>query len=81
MDQTIPTTVVTPQWVAMLVVAGLIILCGPRRWVLPTLLVLSGVTDRALLETSDIQADLVFDDVGHLHRVWERLPEQDRRLG
>jgi hypothetical protein len=33
-------------------------------------LVLSGVTDRALLEGSDIQPDLVFRDVGDLHTAW-----------
>jgi 4-nitrophenyl phosphatase len=46
------------------------ILAGQRAG-LPTLLVLSGVTDRALLAQSEIQPDLVFEDVGYLHAVWE----------
>jgi 4-nitrophenyl phosphatase len=46
------------------------ILAGQRAG-LPTLLVLSGVTDRALLEQSETQPDLVFDDVAHLHAVWK----------
>ncbi len=45
------------------------ILAG-RRAGLPTLLVLSGVTSRAMLAASEIQPDLVFRDVGHLHSVW-----------
>jgi 4-nitrophenyl phosphatase len=45
------------------------ILAG-RRAGLATLLVLSGVTDRALLAGSEIQPDRVFDDVAHLHAVW-----------
>jgi ribonucleotide monophosphatase NagD (HAD superfamily) len=45
------------------------ILAG-RQACLPTLLVLSGVTDQALLAESEIQPDLVFEDVGHLHSVW-----------
>jgi len=51
------------------------VLAGQRAG-LPTLLVLSGVTDRALLQTSDIQPDLVFDDVSHLHREWQRLLDE-----
>jgi 4-nitrophenyl phosphatase len=46
------------------------ILAGQRAN-LPTILVLSGVTDRELLKKSEIQPDLVFDDVGHLHAVWK----------
>lgn len=46
------------------------ILAG-RRAGLPTLLVLSGVTDQELLARSEIQPDLVFDDVAHLHRAWK----------
>jgi 4-nitrophenyl phosphatase len=45
------------------------ILAG-RRAGLSTILVLSGVTDRALLAGSGIQPDLVFRDVGHLHKAW-----------
>jgi ribonucleotide monophosphatase NagD (HAD superfamily) len=47
------------------------ILAG-RRAGLSTILVLSGVTDRGLLSVSDIQPDLVFRDVGHLHRAWSQ---------
>jgi 4-nitrophenyl phosphatase len=46
------------------------ILAGQRAG-LHTLLVLSGVTDRAMLAGSRIQPGLVFDDVAHLHAVWE----------
>jgi 4-nitrophenyl phosphatase len=46
------------------------ILAGQRAG-LVTLLVLSGVTDEALLAGSEIQPDLVFRDVGHLHIVWQ----------
>jgi ribonucleotide monophosphatase NagD (HAD superfamily) len=45
------------------------ILAGKRAG-LYTLLVLSGVTDRALLADSEIQPDLVFEDVAELHDVW-----------
>lgn len=45
------------------------ILAGQRAG-LHTLLVLSGVTDRELLEDAEIQPDQVFQDVGHLHRTW-----------
>jgi 4-nitrophenyl phosphatase len=48
------------------------ILAGQRAG-LVTLLVLSGVTDRALLAQSEIQPDLVFRDVGHLHAVWQAI--------
>ena len=48
------------------------ILAG-RRAGLPTLLVLSGVTDRAMLAESELQPDLVFDDVAHLHAVWQEI--------
>lgn len=48
------------------------ILAGQRAG-LRTLLVLSGVTDRATLAKSDIQPDLVFDDVSHLHATWARV--------
>jgi 4-nitrophenyl phosphatase len=46
------------------------ILAGHRAG-LRTLLVLSGVTDRALLSKSELQPDLVYRDVAHLHAVWE----------
>lgn len=42
-----------------------------RRAGLATLLVLSGITDRAMLARSTIQPDLIFDDVAHLHAVWK----------
>jgi 4-nitrophenyl phosphatase len=45
------------------------ILAGQRAG-LPTLLVLSGVTERALLAGSEIQPDLVFEDVADLHTQW-----------
>jgi ribonucleotide monophosphatase NagD (HAD superfamily) len=45
------------------------ILAGQRAG-LCTLLVLSGVTDRDLLERAAIQPDLVFQDVAHLHAAW-----------
>jgi ribonucleotide monophosphatase NagD (HAD superfamily) len=45
------------------------ILAGQRAG-LCTLLVLSGVTDRALLARSEIRPDLVFDDVAHLTTMW-----------
>lgn len=48
------------------------ILAGQRAGLL-TLLVLSGVTDRPLLAGSEIQPDLVFRDVGHLHATWQEL--------
>jgi 4-nitrophenyl phosphatase len=48
------------------------ILAGLRAG-LTTLLVLSGVTDEAHLAGSDVQPDLVFRDVSHLHRVWKAL--------
>jgi 4-nitrophenyl phosphatase len=46
------------------------ILAGQRAE-LVTLLVLSGVTDQALLASSEIQPDLIFRDVGHLYSVWQ----------
>jgi 4-nitrophenyl phosphatase len=46
------------------------ILAGQRAG-LRTILVLSGVTDEAILAGSTIQPDLVFDDVAHLHVAWE----------
>jgi HAD superfamily hydrolase (TIGR01457 family) len=48
------------------------ILAG-RQARLFTLLVLSGVTDRAMLAESELQPDLVFDDVAHLHAVWKEM--------
>jgi HAD superfamily hydrolase (TIGR01457 family) len=48
------------------------ILAG-RQARLLTLLVLSGVTDRAMLAESELQPDLVFDDVAHLHAVWKGM--------
>ena len=41
-----------------------------QRAGLHTLLVLSGITDRAMLATAEIQPDLVFNDVAHLHAAW-----------
>jgi 4-nitrophenyl phosphatase len=48
------------------------ILAGQRTG-LHTLLVLSGVTDQAMLAKSEIQPDLVFRDVGHLHAGWQEV--------
>jgi 4-nitrophenyl phosphatase len=48
------------------------ILAG-RRAGLVTLLVLSGVTAADTLAGSEIQPDLVFRDVGHLHAVWKEI--------
>jgi 4-nitrophenyl phosphatase len=50
------------------------ILAG-RRAGLVTLLVLSGVTDGALLAASDIQPDQVFDDVARLLAMWKDVLE------
>jgi 4-nitrophenyl phosphatase len=50
------------------------ILAGKRAG-LPTLLVFSGVTDRELLARSEIQPDVVFDDVPHLHAAWQAALE------
>jgi len=44
---------------------------GGQRSGLLTILVLSGVTDRALLAGSEIQPDLVFEDVAHLQAIWQ----------
>jgi 4-nitrophenyl phosphatase len=46
------------------------ILAGQRAGLL-TLLVLSGVTDRAMLDQSSIQPDLVFLDIGDLKTQWQ----------
>ncbi len=48
------------------------ILAGQRAG-MRTLLVLSGVTDRALQAASEIQPDLVFKDVAHLHAAWREV--------
>jgi 4-nitrophenyl phosphatase len=45
------------------------ILAG-RRAGMATLLVLTGVTTRKMLDSAEIQPDLVFDDVAHLHAAW-----------
>ena len=45
-------------------------LAGQRAG-LRKILVLSGVTDEAILSGSELQPDLVFDDVAHFHTVWE----------
>jgi 4-nitrophenyl phosphatase len=47
------------------------ILAGQRAG-LRTLLVLSGITDRAMLAAAEIQPDLVFADVGELCAAWQR---------
>jgi 4-nitrophenyl phosphatase len=46
------------------------ILAGERAG-LYTILVLSGVTERAALDKSEIRPDLLFRDVAELHTVWE----------
>jgi 4-nitrophenyl phosphatase len=46
------------------------ILAGQRAG-MTTLLVLTGVTTRKMLVDSEMQPDLVFDDVAHLHAVWK----------
>lgn len=48
------------------------ILAGKRAG-LCTLLVLSGVTDRSLLATSEIQPDLVFENVADLWATWKEV--------
>ncbi len=48
------------------------ILAGQRAG-MTTLLVLTGVTTRQMLEESEIQPDLVFDDVAHLHAAWKEV--------
>jgi 4-nitrophenyl phosphatase len=48
------------------------ILAGQRAG-LVTLLVLSGVTEAETLAWSEIQPDLVFRDVGHLHADWKEI--------
>jgi 4-nitrophenyl phosphatase len=50
------------------------ILAGQRAG-LTTLLVLSGVTDRAMLTDSELQPDQVFDHVAHLLAVWKAVLE------
>jgi 4-nitrophenyl phosphatase len=50
------------------------ILAGQRAE-LTTLLVLSGITDRTMLDGAEIQPDLVFEDVAQLHGVWEKMLE------
>lgn len=44
---------------------------GAQQLELFALLVLTGVTDRRLLENSEIQPDLVFENVAELHQVWQ----------
>jgi 4-nitrophenyl phosphatase len=46
---------------------------GAQRAGIHTILVMSGVTDAPRLSTSEVQPDLVFDDVAHLHVVWREL--------
>ena len=46
------------------------ILAGQRAK-LHTILVLSGVTDEVILSGSEIQPDLVFNDVAHLYAAWK----------
>jgi 4-nitrophenyl phosphatase len=48
------------------------VLAGQRAG-LATLLVLSGITDRAMLEDSPVQPDLVFRDAADLHQAWKAL--------
>jgi len=44
-----------------------------QRTGLLSLLVLSGVTDRALLAESEIQPDLAFEDIADLRQKWAKL--------
>lgn len=44
---------------------------GGQRAGLVTLLVLSGITDQKMLASSEIQPDLVYRDVSHLHTAWQ----------
>jgi 4-nitrophenyl phosphatase len=46
------------------------ILAGQRAG-LHTILVLSGVTDEVILSDSELQPELVFDDVEHLYTAWK----------
>jgi len=46
------------------------ILAGQRAG-MTTLLVLTGITTRQMLDESEIRPDLVFDDVVHLHAAWK----------
>jgi 4-nitrophenyl phosphatase len=46
---------------------------GGRRASLVTILVLSGATTLADLETSDVQPDLVFENIGYLMQVWREV--------
>jgi 4-nitrophenyl phosphatase len=48
------------------------ILAGQRADLL-TLLVLSGVTDQAMLDESPIKPDLVFHDIGALQMAWREV--------
>jgi 4-nitrophenyl phosphatase len=48
------------------------ILAGQRAG-LATLLVLTGITDQAMLEQAEVRPDLVFDDVAHLIRAWREV--------
>jgi 4-nitrophenyl phosphatase len=48
------------------------ILAGKRAG-LRTLLVLSGVTDPEMLSRSELQPDLVFDDIAHLTAAWRSV--------
>jgi 4-nitrophenyl phosphatase len=43
---------------------------GGKEVGLTTILVLTGISDREESETSPFQPDLVFDDIGHLHKTW-----------
>jgi 4-nitrophenyl phosphatase len=54
------------------------ILAGKRAG-LPTVLVLTGVTDRAMLAHSEIQPDLVFEDLAQLGEVWARVLDANPR--
>src|ERR1035437_3458458 len=41
MDKSFTPQLITPQWVAIMLLAGLLLLLGPRKYVLPTFLVVT----------------------------------------
>jgi hypothetical protein len=39
MDKSFTPEMITPQWVALILIASLVLFCSPRKYVLPTFLV------------------------------------------